>query len=178
MDLSAEHATEADERARPQSLETLYRAHHAFVWRCVRRLGLADAQIDDAVQDVFLVVDRRIDGFLPGGSVRSWLFAIAMRVVQSHRRRERRHRRRVEAFCASVARSEPEKSSAVILLHQLLDQLSDERRAVVILSDLEKMSAPEVAVALGIKPNTVYSRLRAARAQMRQAARQLETEGR
>lgn len=151
------------------SLETLYREHHAFVWRCVRRLRLADEQVDDAVQDVFLVVDRRIDDFRPTGSIRSWLFAIAMRVVQAHRRRERRHRRRVEAFGASLASSEPEKSSAVILLHQLLDGLSDDRRAVFILADLEKMSAPEISDALGIKLNTVYSRLRAARAQVRAA---------
>jgi RNA polymerase sigma-70 factor (ECF subfamily) len=151
-------------------LEALYREHHAFVWRCVRRLGLAEEQVDDAVQDVFLVVDRRKDDFVPTGSVRSWLFAIAMRVVQAHRRREHRHRRRVEAFGASLASSEPEKGSAVILLHQLLEGLSEERRAVFILADLEKMSAPEIAAALGVKLNTVYSRLRAARAQVRAAA--------
>jgi len=151
-------------------LEALYREQHGFVWRCVRRLGLDAAEVDDAVQDVFLVVDRRKDEFEPRGSVRSWLFAIAFRVVQGHRRREQRHRRRVEAFGASIASSEPEKSSAVVQLHQLMDGLSEERRAVFILADLEKMSAPEIAEALGVKLNTVYSRLRAARAQVRAAA--------
>ncbi len=157
-------------------LEALYREHHAFVWRCVRRLGLAEAQVDDGVQDVFLVVDRRKDEFEPRGSIRSWLFAIAMRVVQAHRRTEQRHRRRVEAFGASLSWSEPEKGSAVILLHQLLEGLSEDRRAVFILADLEKMSAPEIADALGVKLNTVYSRLRAARAQVRAAAQTISGE--
>ncbi len=159
-------------------LEVLYREHHAFVWRCVRRLGHPPAQADDAVQDVFLVVERRLDGFKPGGSERSWLFAIAMRVVQAHRRRERRHRRRVEAFGASLASSKPESGSAVILLYQLLDGLSEDRRAVFILADLEQMTAPEIAVALGVKLNTVYSRLRAARAQVRALAQQPREETR
>jgi RNA polymerase sigma-70 factor (ECF subfamily) len=154
-------------------LEQLYREQYEFVWRCVRRLGVAKDRVDDAVQDVFLVVDRRIHEFLPTGSVRSWLFAISMRVASAYRRSERRHRRRVEAFGRAAASSEPERAPAVVLLHQLLAQLSDDRRAVFILADLEKMSAPEISEALGVKLNTVYSRLRAARAQVQAVAERI-----
>jgi RNA polymerase sigma-70 factor (ECF subfamily) len=157
-------------------LEALYREHQAFVWRCIRRLGLPAGQIDDAVQDVFLVADRRLAQWQPRGSVRSWLFAIALRVVQSHRRREHRHRRRVEALAHSATAPPTAASDAsdAILLDQLLAMLDEGRRAVFVLAELERMSAPEIGLALGINTNTVYSRLRSARKLLEKAARRLE----
>ncbi len=154
-------------------LEPLYRQHQAFVWRCVRRLGLDESQIDDAVQDVFVVAQRRLHDYEPRGSERSWLFAIAMRVVQAHRRQNRRHRNRVEALAGqptAVPSGQASAASDAVLLQQLLAQLDDDRRAVFVLAELEKMSAPEIGEALNVNTNTVYSRLRLARAQLRRAA--------
>src|SRR5690606_41398755 len=103
-------------------------------------------------------------------SMRTWLFAITMRVVQLHRRSASRHLRRVEAFAAVHAEdggSDPyAQRDAADLLLKLLDQLDDDRRAVYVLTELEGMTAQEIAVGLGLNVNTVYSRLRAARQQL------------
>ena len=77
---------------RPASLEVVYRQHFRATWRLLRRLGVADAQLDDAAQDVFLVVHRRLGEFAPHSPLRSWLFAIAVRVASDYRRRGARAR--------------------------------------------------------------------------------------
>lgn len=55
------------------------------------------------------------------------------------------------------------------ILHQLLDQLEDEKREVFVLAELEQLSAPEMAASLGVNVNTLYARVRAARAAFEQA---------
>jgi RNA polymerase sigma-70 factor (ECF subfamily) len=154
----------------------IYKAHFAFVWRSVRRLGIADSAIDDAVQDVFLVVHRQLSGFRGESSVRSWLFAIALRVVRDSRRSLRRKpgnlggRGRVSDdvdLFAGRAPSPPEAveaDEAVRVLHAVLDAMPKERRDVFILAELEQMSMADIATAVNSNPNTVSSRLRAARA--------------
>ena len=77
--------------ARPEpSLEQWYRDHFAFVWRSARRLGVHRAQLDDAVQDVFMIVHRKLDSYEPHQSPQAWLFAITRRVAADHRRTARR----------------------------------------------------------------------------------------
>ncbi len=152
------------------ALVAVYREHFQFVWRSARRLGALPAAIDDVVQDVFLIVARRLPEFRGEASIRTWLFAITMRVVQVHRRSVSRHLRRVEAFAEAHADgggTDPyARSDAAEALLKLLDQLDDDRRAVFVLAELEGMTAQEIAVGLGLNVNTVYSRLRAARLQL------------
>lgn len=172
--------TEVDERAtarqseRSSALAELYAAHYEFVWRSARRLGAPEGSVDDAVQEVFLVVARRLADFEGRSSIRTWLFGITMRVVSSLRRRDSRHRRRVDAV-ASDPTPPPDdlghKHDAVRLLDRLLGELDEDKRAVFILVELEGMTAGEIAEALGVKTNTVYSRLRLARAALERAAR-------
>ncbi|MGF1468461.1 MAG: RNA polymerase sigma factor [Sandaracinaceae bacterium] len=148
----------------------VYDAHGDFVWRSARRLGVADASLDDVVQDVFLVVHRRRRDFAGRSSVRTWLFGITLRVVRDHRRTLRRKGGLAPLTEEAVAGPEgrgpsaqAERNDAVRLLHRLLGSLDDDKRAVFILAELEQMSAPEIAEALELNVNTVYSRLRAAR---------------
>ncbi|MEZ5243449.1 MAG: RNA polymerase sigma factor, partial [Acidimicrobiales bacterium] len=68
-------------KRRPPSFRDVYRAHHAYVWRCLLRLGVDAATVDDAVQDVFIVVHRKLDDFEGRAAVKTWLFAIARRVA-------------------------------------------------------------------------------------------------
>lgn len=159
------------ERARP-SFEEVYDEHFAFVWRSVRRLGVFEGAVDDVVQEIFLVVHRRLGEFEARASMRTWLFAIALRVVRDHRRSLSRKARHVatdaeiEAVAESGDKSPLERAAqaeAIKVLHELLDALDDEKREVFVLSELEQMPAPEIAEALGVNVNTVYSRLRAAR---------------
>ncbi len=153
-------------------MEEIYREHHEFVWRTIVRFGVDLPAADDAVQEVFLAMARRLHEFEGRSSMRTWLFAIAMRVAQRLRRTESRHRRRVEAYERSepVGSEDPyARSEAAQLLHRLLDELDDDRRAVYILAELEGMTAPEIAATLGLKVPTVYTRIRAARLGMEQA---------
>lgn len=155
------------------ALVAAYREHFQFVWRSARRLGAPPAALDDVVQDVFLIVARRLPEFRGDSSMRTWLFAITMRVVQVHRRSVSRHLRRVEAFAEAHADDggvDPyARRDAADVLLKLLDRLDDDRRAVFVLVELEGMTAQEVAAGLGLNVNTVYSRLRAARQQIERA---------
>jgi RNA polymerase sigma-70 factor, ECF subfamily len=154
-------------------LEAVYREHHRFVWSTVRRLGIPDHAIADAVHEVFMVVARRLDDFEGRSSVRTWLFGISMRVVKNLRRSDARHRRRTEAAATQSTDGFPPdayaRSEAAATLHRLLDTLDDDKRAVFILAEMEGMSAPEIAEATGTNVNTVYARLRAARQRMQRA---------
>lgn len=160
-----------DETERPTTLDrqltALFRTHAAFVWRSMLRLGVPEASADDAVQEVFLVVSRRLADYEDRGSIRSWLFAIARRVASHHHRAASRRERRIEQVDLATAPEDPEqvmaRKQAVAIVERFLDGLDEHRRMVFYLADVEGLSAPEISAALGVKLNTVYSRLRAAR---------------
>jgi RNA polymerase sigma-70 factor (ECF subfamily) len=150
------------------TFDEVYNRHFDFVWRSLKRLGVPPAQLDDASQDTFVVVLRRLSDFRGASSLRTWLFGILMRVAKDYRRRAARKpvtSLDVEPPCPE--RHGPEAMAvareASNLLHQLLETLDDHHRAVFVLTELEQMSAPEIAEALGTNVNTVYSRLRTAR---------------
>jgi RNA polymerase sigma-70 factor (ECF subfamily) len=157
------------------AVESIYAEHFDFIWRNLRRLGVSEQHLRDAAQDVFVVVHRRLAQWSGSDSPRSWLYSIVRRVAADSRRRRRRkeppQREDVHELIDS-RESGPESNAARnqerSLLLALLAQLDDEKREVLILMDLEGMSAPEVAQTLGLNLNTVYSRLRAARLVMRQ----------
>jgi RNA polymerase sigma-70 factor, ECF subfamily len=167
--------TQAASRRQPLVFDRVYREHFAFVWRAAKRLGVGDGSLDDVVQEVFVVVHRRLDGFEGRSSVKTWLFGIALRVVRDHRRAMRR--RCVEPAVdvdtlessANGPAENAERAEAVRVLHALLDELADERREVFVMADLEQMTMPEIAETLGINVNTAYARLRLARQEFEQA---------
>lgn len=152
----------------------VYEQHFAFVWRSLRRLGVAPAQLDDAAQDVFLVVHRRLADFEGRSAVRTWVFGITLRVAKDYRRSSMRRRtepldddRAADSSEAPEALTEAARAAA--LVHRLLEHLDDDRRAVFVLAELEQMTAPEISALLHVNLNTVYSRLRAARRDFEQA---------
>jgi RNA polymerase sigma-70 factor (ECF subfamily) len=164
--------------ARPR-FEDVYGEHFAFVWRSVRRLGIDMSAVDDVVQDVFLVAHRRMDDFEARSSMKTWLFGIALRVVRDHRRTLRRKPAQLGGTAAvetdmdgvndASARGPLEhvtEREAARTLHALLDELDDDKRAVLVLAELEQMTVPEIAEAVETNVNTVYSRLRAARREL------------
>jgi RNA polymerase sigma-70 factor (ECF subfamily) len=152
-------------------LAAVYEAHFRYVWRCLRSLGVHDAQLDDALQDVFVVVQKKLAHFDGGAELRTWLYAIALRIARKYRERQQRQPASLEA----ARDSEPElvlhgsgegallSNERLALAHAVLATLSDEQREVFVLSRVEQMSAPEIGSVIGIPINTVYSRLRAAR---------------
>lgn len=148
-------------------LDAIYREHVDFVVRIARQLGAPPAHVEDIVHDVFLVVHRRLADLDPGASVRSWLFGITKRVVLHHLRWAGRAARREQHAPAPQPALGPEddvaRRQAARAVEACLAELSEPQRMVFVLADLEEMSAPEIAEALGVNLNTVYSRLRLAR---------------
>jgi RNA polymerase sigma-70 factor, ECF subfamily len=152
----------------PAEFDALYRAHVDFVWRSLRRLGVRDAALDDATQEVFLVVHRRFQEFRPGSSVKAWLFAIAQRTASDHRRWVRRKGNLLPLHDELPAGQGSPLDNAITrqasdLVLAFLEQLDEPRRVAFILSDLEQMTAPEIGSALGVNTNTIYYRIASAR---------------
>ena len=157
----------------------VYEGHFEFVYRTVRRLGVAESAAEDVTQEVFVIVHRSLEAFEGRSSVRTWLFGIARNVAYRHRRTLSRRiattqddGRALDAAHDEAARSAhdlAERSEAARVLDQLLGEMDDDKREAFVLVELEEMSMPEVAEALGINVNTAYTRLRAARQQFEAA---------
>jgi RNA polymerase sigma-70 factor (ECF subfamily) len=162
----------ADQRASTAvDLAGVYEAHFRYVWRCLRSLGVRDSQLEDALQDVFIVVQRRLSEFDGRVELRTWLYAIGLRIARKYRDRARREPASLEAEreqTPELPAPEPSGDTAfaserLALARRALSSLDDDKREVFVLARVEQMSAPEIASILGIPLNTVYSRLRAAR---------------
>ena len=162
----------APEREAVPSFDEIYAAQFAFVWRVLRTLGVPEAGLDDAAQDVFVVVHRRLPEFEGRATVTTWLFAIARRVAAAHRRRGGRTEPlddeppgNSDTF-AALSRAE-----AAATVMAILDRMDEDKRIVFALVELEQLSVPEVARLLDLNLNTAYSRLRLARAAFEAAVR-------
>ena len=162
--------------ARPTVFDEVYMDHAAFVWRILRGMGVPAPVVEDAVQDVFMVVHRRLAEFDGRGSLKTWLFQIAYRTACAYRRKGRRAGGQepfediVDARTGNPA-EEAERRETLSLVADLLDGLDDDKRAVLVLADIVEMTAPEIAVITGTRLNTVYTRLRRARSELSQALR-------
>jgi RNA polymerase sigma-70 factor (ECF subfamily) len=158
-------------------VDALFRAHAGFVAGFLVRLGIRGQDVDDLVQEVFIVAHRR-GGFVEGvGKPTTWLAQISLRVALRRRRVWRRHE---APLVGEDAVPEPEAKGANPLdaaaatqslerVQQALDTLDLDHRAVFILFELEGEPCDAIAGGLGIPVGTVYSRLHAARRQFRKA---------
>ncbi len=158
----------------PIEFARIYREHHDRVWRCLAALGVPDPALDDATQDVFVIAFRRIERYDGRAPVRAWLYGIARNIALKHRDRARKRARdRLRLVSAARVDRDPPlpspdehvaRQQAASLVEACLERLNEDKRAVFVLAEIEGLRAPEIAEALGLKLNTVYSRLRAARA--------------
>lgn len=150
--------------------ERIYRETAPIVLRALRRL-VPESSVNDAAQDVFLIVARRIDDFEDRSKASTWVYGIVLRVASDYRRTRRRGERREAALAAEPPPSSknPEQravlASNVRLLHRVLDAMKDELREVFVLAELEQLPGPEISALLGLNGNTMHSRLRAARSE-------------
>ena len=155
------------------TVASVYREHANFVVRIARQLGVKGAAAEDIVHDVFLVVHRRLPDYDGRGSIRSWLYGITRRVVMHHHRgtvrAERRNRRGPTPVPAPSPEEDIARTQAARFVQEFLQTLDEPQRMVFVLADIEGMSAPEISDALGVKTNTVYSRLRLARRRFERA---------
>lgn len=157
------------------TLEEVYREHFRFVWRALRRLGIPESDAQDATQEVFMVVHRKLSDFEGRSQMTTWLFGICLRVV---RNRKRKSSNRYEIQDETVAErpddtanpdAETERRRGLARLEAILESIDLDQRVVFILFELEGMSGEEIAELLQIPPATVHSRLRLARESFRLA---------
>jgi len=150
----------------------LHARYFDFVWASLRALGVRPEAVEDATQDVFIVLHRRLPDFEGRSTLKTFVFGIVVGVARNCRRSERtRSRLTPLKDVPEVAdlRASPfdhaATSQALATLISVLDRMDDAKREVLVLSEWEEMSSPEIAEALGLGVNTVYSRLRLARAE-------------
>jgi RNA polymerase sigma-70 factor (ECF subfamily) len=154
-------------------LAQIYRDHADFVWRTVQRFGIPEAQAEDVVHEVFLVVQRRMADFT-GETPRAWLWGIARGVASNVRRGRERATRREQVSLELVSPPEsdtPEdqlhRARAAELVQRFLAELPEDKRVVFELCEIEGLSGPEVAQTLELDLNRVYMCLRVARKHFR-----------
>jgi RNA polymerase sigma-70 factor (ECF subfamily) len=151
------------------TFDDLYEAHFAFVWRNVLNRGVPASAVDDVVQEVFVVVHRKLLGFEGRSSLRTWLAGIVRRVVSDYVRKRGNAPagdELLERDGVSLARGPAEEldaKAAARVLDELLQRMPEVQREVFILHEVEQMTGREIAEAVGANENTVHTRLRAAR---------------
>jgi RNA polymerase sigma-70 factor, ECF subfamily len=162
----------------PPSFRTVYEAEFDYVWRSLRRLGVAPRDLEDVTQDVFVAVHAKLGRYDPSRPLRPWLFGFAFYEASDYRRLAR-NARETPSDIIDVADDAPGAEERLHELeeHQLLvaalDKLSPDFLPVFVLHELDSTPVPEIATALGIPLNTCYSRLRLGRKQFDEAARRL-----
>src|SRR5262245_22808452 len=155
----------------------LYQAHFGFVWRTLLHFGVPSAQAEDAAQEVFVTLHRRLDDYDGTTQLRSWLWGICRGVAQTQRRSAQRADRRASVAPPPSPSLPPdaalERQRAAAIVQELLEGLPPDLRDVFVLIEIEGVSAAEAAAAVGANLNTVYSRLRLARAAFERAGARL-----
>jgi RNA polymerase sigma-70 factor (ECF subfamily) len=165
-----------------RELSRVYADHFRYVFRCLRALGVRDQSIDDAVHDVFLVVQQKLADFDGRHALTTWLYAIALRVARRYRAEAAKHAQRfaVDSIANHGEDEEPgdllsnaagkrdiedelETEQRLAIARRALEALDDDKREAFVLAHVEQMSAPEIVEITGVPLNTVYSRIRAAR---------------
>ncbi len=152
------------------SAEELFVAHAAYIASFLRRLGMPASEVDDLVQDVFLIAHKK-GGFRPGeAQPRSWLSAIGVRLVQNKRRSFARNREDSNSLAMEFAEAKDvtpaerfELRRSLERVQRALDSMDVEHRATFILYELENESCQTIAELLEVPVGTVYSRLHKAR---------------
>jgi RNA polymerase sigma-70 factor (ECF subfamily) len=149
-------------------LDAVYREHFDFVYRMAVRLGGPSIDAEDAAQEVFLVVARKLDTFDGTSLVSTWLYGITQNVVRSMRRRyrirhlfEREEEEKADVPIESVDRAEVREAHRIA--YAILEKLAPKKREAFILAEFEGLSCEEIAKISGTRAETVWSRLHYAR---------------
>jgi RNA polymerase sigma-70 factor (ECF subfamily) len=172
--------TVASTAATPTTVADVYKTHGDFVWASLQRMGVRDADLQDQFQEVFIVVHRRLPDFEGRSTLTTWLFGICLRVVAGYRRKLARRKEQVveslPEFADEGIEHDPERAAerkqARAILETILDAMDVDKRAVLVMFEVESMSCEDIARLLGVPVGTVYSRMHAARAQFEKLRRE------
>jgi RNA polymerase sigma-70 factor (ECF subfamily) len=160
-------STVVEARSLP-TFEEVYDDCFAFVWRNAMARGVPRAAIDDVVQEVFMVVHRKLGEFEGRSSLRTWLSIIVRRVARDHV--QKRGNAPIgepldeQAISSLMGPDEAwERKTAAKMLLEVLGGMTDIQREVFIMHEIEQMTSREIAETLDVNENTIHTRLRAAR---------------
>lgn len=156
------------------SLRTVFDEHAPYVIRALRHLGVREADVEDVAQEVFVAVHRKLPEFEGRSKLRTWLYAICLRVASDHRRRAYVVRERITENPLSDrgerTGAEPDtRVESRAFVQGLLETLDEDKRQVLVLYEIEGLGMREIAEILGCPLQTAYSRLHAARDLLRSA---------
>lgn len=156
------------EHAGTPGFAQLFEEYAPFVLRVMRHLGVAEGDVQDQCQEVFVAVFQGLSSFEGRSSARTWIYGICRRVASNHRRRA--YIRRERAVAETPERADPqnpiEQRQGWSELEKLLESLDEPKREVFVLYELEELSMKEVAEACDCPLQTAYSRLHAARREL------------
>jgi RNA polymerase sigma-70 factor (ECF subfamily) len=162
----------------PTGVAVLYDSHAELVWRNLHRLGVSTPDLPDLLHEVFLTAHRRWHEFDPAHPVEAWLWGISLGLARNYRRRAFRRVEVLSGGDAPTAGAEgPSPEDALVqartrrAIEQAIDALDPEKRAVFTMFEIEGLSGPAIAAALGIPVGTVHSRLHHARRELGDALR-------
>ncbi len=155
------------------SFEELFEKHVSMVWRVLRAMGVNPHQIEDAAQDVFFVVHNKLNEFEGRSQLSTWIYGITLRVGHNYRRKLSRQPEQQELqdgdlMTRATPEQEAQDSQSSRLVVSFCEGLDDGMRDVFVLCFLEERRPVEVAELLGLKQQTVYSRVRILRAAFRE----------
>jgi RNA polymerase sigma-70 factor, ECF subfamily len=156
-------------------LTTVYDAYAPFVWRSLQRMGVPEGDLEDALQEVFIVVHRKLHSYQESkAKLSTWLFGIGINIARRHRAKARTWQLGLDP---EVTRSERPSQEAELqrkqessLLQNLLGRLRPEHSATFVMFELEGLTCNEIADLTGVPVGTVYSRLHKAREQFAELA--------
>jgi len=155
------------ERANRTSLDAEFHAffgtHFDFVCRSLSRLGVRDADLADVAQEVFVIVHRSFATLDRARSPRPWLFGFARGYASNYRRLGWHRGAEISESARGSSQRLVERIDARTKVSRGLAALDEDKVTVLVLHDMEGLSAPEIAGELGVPVNTVYTRIRTAR---------------
>jgi RNA polymerase sigma-70 factor (ECF subfamily) len=168
-------------QADSERFRALFEAEFDFVVATVRRLGVAPRDLEDVVHEVFLRIYKHWQEYEPTRPARPWIFLFALRQASDYRRLAR-HRR--ELFTTPEEPASRDRGADDVLadrerralVEAALEAVDFDRRAVLLLHDLQETPMSEIAEMLGIPLQTAYSRLRVGREELVRAARRMQRE--
>jgi RNA polymerase sigma-70 factor, ECF subfamily len=159
------------------SFRDIFVTEFDFVCRTLRRFGIREADVHDVSQELFVAVNRGLSSFDVARPLRPWLVGFAVRCAANYRRLGWHQASELSDETAASSPRMTDRLAARQLVLRGLDALDFDKRIALVLHDMEGVTAPEIAAELGVPLNTVYSRVRLARAAFKEALRVLETEG-
>jgi RNA polymerase sigma-70 factor (ECF subfamily) len=159
----------------------IFETQFSYLWHVLKRLGVAERDLEDLTQQVFMQVHGQLPKFVSTRPLRPWLFSFAYHAASNYRALSR-HRVELSIVAPEQADTTPFADEQLITRQELelaelaLSCMALERRAVLLLHEVEGHSVPEIADSLSIPLNTAYSRLRLARQEYEQAVRRLRAQ--